>query len=106
LRSLLWVAPLTLLIWIYAEREQQIPGTARFQIAIKSADPTQVASVANANDQNVTATLKGPKARLDEAKERLDPRSSSGPVQILIDGNRAPGQYQIDILAQIQKDLR
>jgi hypothetical protein len=106
LRSLLWVAPLTLLIWIYAEREQQIPGTARFQIAIKSADPAQVASFANANDQNVTATLKGPKARLDEAKEKLDPRSSAGPVQILIDGNRPPGQYQIDILSQIQKDFR
>jgi len=106
LRSLLWVAPLTLLIWIYAEREQQSTNTARFQIVIKSADPTQVATFANSNDQNVTATLKGPKARLDEAKERLDPRSSAGPVQVVIDGNRPPGQYQIDILSQIQKDFR
>src|SRR5688500_925653 len=41
LRALAWVAPLTLLIWIYAEREQQLPGTARFQIVVKSADPNQ-----------------------------------------------------------------
>ena len=106
LRSLLWVAPLTLLIWIYAEREQQIPGTARFQIAVKSADPTQVAAFTSLTDQNVMATLKGPKARLDEATEKLDPRSGAAAVQIVIDGNRPPGQYEVDILAQIQKDSR
>jgi hypothetical protein len=106
LRSLLWVAPLTLLIWIYAEREQQASGTARFQIVVKSADPTQVATFVSPTDQNVMATLKGPKARLDEVTEKLDPRSNSGAVQILVDGNRPPGQYEVDILAQIQKDFR
>ena len=106
LRALAWVAPLTLLIWIYAEREQQVPGTARFQIAVRSADPTQVAGFVNPSDQNVMANLKGPKARLDKALEQLDPRSGGGPVVILIDGNRPPNQYEIDILAQIQKDHR
>src|SRR4051794_11500101 len=106
LRSLLWVAPLTLLIWIYAEREQQASGTARFQIVVKSADPTQIATFMSSTDQNVMATLKGPKARLDEATEKLDPRSNSGAVQILVDGNRPPGQYEVDILAQIQRDYR
>jgi hypothetical protein len=105
-RALAWVAPLTLLIWIYAEREQQAPGTARFQIILKSADPTQVATFISAGEQNVMANLKGPKARLDEAMEKLDPRSGGGPVQIVIEGNRPPGQYEIDILAQIQKDSR
>ena len=105
-RSLLWVAPLTLLIWIYAEREQQLTDTARFQIVVKSADPTQVASFLSASDQNVMANLKGPKARLGKAKEMLDPRSGVGPVQIVIDGNRTANQYEIDILAQIQKDFR
>src|SRR3954464_11454986 len=50
LRSLLWVAPLTLLIWIYAEREQQASGTARFQIVVKSADPTQIATFMSSTD--------------------------------------------------------
>jgi hypothetical protein len=105
-RSLAWVAPLTLLIWIYAEREQQLTDTARFQIVVKSADPTQVASLVNASDQNVVANIKGPKARLGRAKEQLDPRGGSGPVQIIIEGNRPPNQYDIDIAAQVQKDLR
>lgn len=105
LRALMWVAPLTLLIWIYAEREQQAVRTAQFQIVVKSADPTQVASLTSVSDQNVRAILKGPRARLEAATEKLDPRSNSA-VQIIIDGNRAPGQYEVDILAQIQKDNR
>lgn len=106
LRALAWVAPLTLLIWIYAEREQQAISPARFQIVVKSADPTQVATFVTPSDQNVTATLKGPKARLAAVTEKLDPRSNAGAVHIAIDGNRTPGQYEIDILAQIQKDYR
>lgn len=106
LRALVWVVPLTLLIWIYAEREQRADGTARFQIVVKSVDPTQVAQFVAIDDQDVRANLKGPKARLAAALEKLDPRSNTGPVQIVIDGNREPGQYEIDILAQIQKDYR
>ena len=106
LRALLWVAPLTLLIWIYAEREQQETDLARFQIVVQSADPTQVATFVNLNDQNVNAPVKGPRVRLKEALEKLDPRTGTGPVQVVIDGNRRPGQYEVDILAQIQKDDR
>lgn len=106
LRSLAWVLPLTLLIWIYAEREQQADGMARFQIVVRSADPTQVATIVNGSDQNVTAPVKGPRVRLKEALDKLDPRSGAGPVTIVIDGNRTPGQYEVDILAQIQKDYR
>jgi hypothetical protein len=106
LKALAWVAPLTLLIWIYAEREQQVPGTSRIKIVIKSADPTQVARFVNAGDDTVTATLRGPKARLDEARDKLDPRSGEGPVQIVIDGNRSPGVHEIDIVSQIEKDHR
>ena len=104
LKALLWVAPLTLLIWIYAERQQQVPGTSRIKIVIKSEDETQVARIVG--DDTITATLRGPKARLDEARDKLDPRSGEGPVQIVIDGNRSPGVHEIDIVAQIEKDYR
>ena len=106
LKSLLWVAPLTLLIWIYAEREQQVDDSARFPIVLKSANPDQVVRFVTPGDETVTANLRGPKARLMRAKERLDPRSGAGAVEILIDGNRAPGQHDVDILASIEKDSR
>lgn len=106
LRALAWVAPLTLLIWIYAEREQQLRAPARFQITVRSADRNQVASFVGNFDQNVLANLKGPKARLDKALKLLDPSSGGEPVAIVIEGSRRPNQYEIDILAQIQKDPR
>ena len=106
LRALAWVAPLTLLIWIYAEREQQLSSPSQFQIVVKTTDRNQIASFVNGSDQNVAATLKGPKARVDKAIDLLDPRAGGGPVVIVIDGNRPPNQYEIDILAHIEKDQR
>jgi hypothetical protein len=106
LKALMWVAPLTLLIWIYAEREQQILEPARFPIVLKSANPSQVVRFVSAGDDTVTADLRGPKARLAQAKEKLDPGSGGGAVQILIDGNRGPGQHDVDLLGQIEKDPR
>jgi hypothetical protein len=41
-----------------------------------------------------------------QAKEKLDPRSGGGAVQILIDGTRGPGQHDVDILGELEKDSR
>ena len=47
LRSLLWVAPLTVLIWIYAEREQIITTDTPLYIPIQvvSTDPDRVVTL-------------------------------------------------------------
>ncbi len=96
LKSLAWVAPLTMLIWIYAEREQL--ATVQNQtipISIKSADPKLIVTV-NADDQNITAELSGPRVSVDKVTEalKLIPRSEQG-VLIEISGAYAPGSYQI-----------
>src|SRR3954470_2449441 len=67
LKSLLWVAPLTLLIWIYAEREQQKDQPAQFQVEVRSGTPGQVARLADQSGSQVamvSAMLRGPKGRL------------------------------------------
>jgi hypothetical protein len=104
LKSLAWVAPLTLLVWIYAERAQQDDGTTTVQVDVKSADPGRIARLVS-RDRTVTAILKGPKAGLDEAARRFDVRVGM-PVQVFVEGNRPPGTYEIDVLAQVQKDQR
>src|SRR5213595_2181335 len=47
LRSLIWVAPLTVLIWIYAEREQIIttPTPLYIPIQVVSTDPDRVVTL-------------------------------------------------------------
>jgi len=71
LRSLIWVAPLTVLIWIYAEREQVEPATAQFPIEIRSGAPGQVAHLADSRGGTVLATIRGPKAKVSQAVEAL-----------------------------------
>src|SRR4051794_13162755 len=39
LKQLMWVAPLTILIWIYAEREQQVDGDVRVTVEVHAGDP-------------------------------------------------------------------
>src|SRR6478609_9248925 len=68
LRSLIWVAPLTVLIWIYAEREQVEPASATFPIEVRSGSPgQQVARLADSRGSTVLATIRGPKAKVSQA---------------------------------------
>ena len=58
-KTLLWLAPLTGLIWIYAEREQvvSLPGQA-ITVGVRSNDPNTFVRLAS--DPRVTVRLSGP----------------------------------------------
>lgn len=106
LKSLVWVAPLTLLIWIYAEREQQDDPRAQFQVEVRSGSPGQVVRLADESGRpaaTVTARLRGPKAAVGVAVENL---RAGAPVQVVIEGARQPGLHDIDILQLIERDPR
>jgi hypothetical protein len=106
LKSLVWVAPLTLLIWIYAEREQQKDQAATFQVEVRSGSPNQVARMADqggAQAATVSAVLHGPKARLGEVMDSL---RAGVPIQVTIDAGRQPGLHDVEILQLIQRDPR
>src|SRR2546428_2295804 len=103
LRSLVWVAPLTVLIWIYAEREQVNRQTVRIQEEVRSCAPGQVAPLADSRGGTVSATIRGPKARVGQAVEALQ---AGVPVQIFIGGGRQPGDHDVEIPALIERDPR
>jgi hypothetical protein len=103
LRSLVWVAPLTVLIWIYAEREQVHKESALFSIEVRSGAPLQVARLADARGPMVTATISGPKAKVGLAVESLQ---SGVPVQVFIGGGRQPGLHDVEVLPLIEHDPR
>ena len=106
LKSLLWVAPLTLLVWIYAEREQQKDQTAQFQVEVRSGAAGQVARIwdpAGVQTATVTVVLHGPKARLSEVSDSL---RANSPVPILIDGGRQPGYHDVEIQSLLERDPR
>ena len=70
-KTFLWVAPLTALIWIYAERAQIAPLEQRVQIAVKSASSDRVATLLAPVDRSVILDLRAPRASLDAIRERL-----------------------------------
>ena len=45
LKTFMWVAPLTILIWVYAEREQVVQKEVTLPIAVKSTDPKLIVSL-------------------------------------------------------------
>jgi len=72
-KSMAWVIPLTLLIWIYAEREQvKSEPNVKVQIEVpSSSSPNQAVTLLNPQDHTVIVTLSGPQFKVDNVKEGL-----------------------------------
>jgi hypothetical protein len=101
IKTALWVVPITLLIWFYAEREQ---NTKEFNfpcvIKVRCSDPNLIATIIYPPDQMVTATLSGPQARLDTVKSLLTGGSSPSPVEIVIP-SQTPGTVDLPAAASM-----
>src|SRR5687768_17272099 len=92
-KTFLWVAPLTALIWIYAERAQIAPLEQRIQIAVKSASSDRVATLLAPIDRFVTLDLRAPRASLDAIRDRL---TNTHRLEIIIPDEIGPA-FQGDI---------
>ena len=103
LRSLAWVVPLTVLIWVYAEREQvATQSNFGFNVDVRSTDPSRIVTLKSPSGGIVHADLRGPQGGIDDVKKWLD----SGPVVIDVDRNLSPGethQINADILNNQQR---
>jgi hypothetical protein len=100
LRSLLWVAPLTLLIWIYAEREQVVPlKGVPVALDTRSNEVGRVVRLLSPAGGTVSLELEGPQAELEQVKDWLE--STSVPIEV--DRNLGPGEHQFPIAAQLNR---
>ena len=95
LKSFFWVAPLTVLIWIYAEREQLITVKAfAIPVEVKSSDPRQTVTILSPASRMIEADLRGPRARLDRVRDEFAARGEE-PARIEIDRNIGLGRQLI-----------
>jgi hypothetical protein len=97
LKTLAWVVPLTLLIWVYAEREQLYKEpTVPIPINVVIGDPNRIVTLLHPSDKMILADLEGPRARIDGVRNEF---SRGGGVESLeIDINRlqlAPGRHEL-----------
>jgi hypothetical protein len=99
LKNLVWVAPLTLLIWVYAEREQTVTlPPITFPIEVRTTDHNKLVTLRKPQDKNIVVELSGPRARLDRVRELLQPKPDTTPVEIFVDPRMSePGQELLTI---------
>lgn len=103
-KSLLWVVPLTVLIWIYAEREQV---TTLPNVTINVAPPVGVqgrllAHFAPGTIHTIHAELKGPQSSAEEAKEILEANT----ITLDLERDLTPGDHTIVIADVLNRDAR
>jgi hypothetical protein len=102
LRTLVWVAPLTLLIWVYAEREQTVTVPAPpFPIEVKTAAPNRLVKLRGPADGNLVAEFSGPRAKIDKVKELLLPKPDGAAIQIFIDPQLSEGPQELLAVSQL-----
>lgn len=93
LKAFLWVAPLTILIWIYAEREQ-LATQKNFPIPVevRSSDPRQIIEIQYPSEGTVRADLVGPRAQLDRVREEFARSDARARIEM---GSVQPGVHQV-----------
>ncbi|HEY2584697.1 MAG TPA: hypothetical protein VGI81_02905 [Tepidisphaeraceae bacterium] len=95
LKSLAWVAPLTLLIWVYAERQQDFKTKVPVAIAVRGGDPTRVVKLAELSNNTIHIELEGPQSGVEKVKDWLQ----AATIPIDVPGGLTPGEHPIALLA-------
>jgi len=100
LKSLLWVAPLTILIWAYAEREQvvTIPNVT-INVRAPGNDAGREIRLAPGSNSTIHAELRGPQAELERVKDWLE----STTIPLEVDHNIVQGEHPIPIVDQLNR---
>lgn len=103
--TLLWVVPTTLLIWVYAEREQQAvkPGV-RVIATVVDPEPNRIVRLIQPANGLLTLELTGPRSNLDAVAEQLSGTNGSavineksGEITLSVGPGLTPGkEYELD----------
>lgn len=90
--TLVWVVPITILIWVWALREQSSELEFVQTFNVSSAEPNYAVSVVGPSQ--VRLRIEGPSVRLAETKNRME----SVPLNLVLAPTFQPGEYDVDVL--------
>lgn len=103
LKQLAWVAPLTVLIWVYAERRQQYRDTVTFNVVARSSSQNVHVTVAEPADGIVQAVLQGARSRIEEVETTV---GAQAPVVIDVPVDAKPGVTTFNVAEILDRDPR
>jgi hypothetical protein len=74
LKTLLWLAPLSIIIWIYADRQLKppLPQSVSMFVAVRSSDPSHVVTLVDPANRKVRAEIDGPNSSLEPLVKDLE----------------------------------
>jgi hypothetical protein len=102
MKTLLTVAPLTILVWIYAEQQQLVTDKDTLVVALQSADPVhRSVTLINPSDGTIQVTLQGSEIGIDRVKAELRQTIMSKPLPVDVPAGLAPGRQQLVALDEI-----
>ena len=105
LSTLLIVVPLTLLIWIYAERAQDVKDTAEITPRVAMTEPTLIATVVSPPSGALALDLESPKALIDQLKKQLAERAMDNSLTLTLPPALTHvGQQNVDIANTLNND--
>jgi len=103
-RTMVWVAPLTILIWVYAEREQiSTVSDVPLQLQVHANGAKQVASIAVPQDRSVVLTLEGPRVRLDTLRDQFSTGGRAAQITIELPTDTGTGPITRGIADELNK---
>ena len=91
-RTIVWALPLTVLIWIYAEREQVTSKQCFFSIEVRMTDSNKIVNLKYPGDPNIAVTLTGPNNVVEQIK------NDHTPIQITLPANAKIGDNTFNFL--------
>jgi hypothetical protein len=97
-KTLLWAAPLTVMIWIYAERDgvDTVKGY-NLVIGLRNNDLShRVLRLESPKDGRIRVDLTGPRALMESVQKKLS-NATEPLVRIDVDSNLSPGPHSISI---------
>jgi hypothetical protein len=103
LKTLAWVIPITLVVWIYAEREQVVTPPPVSSVPIQIApDPIRYTEFAGNPDPTVSLKLTGPQQAFDRVRQQLSAIPS--PLKIDLSNIQTGMNIPVTVLDRIQNN--
>ena len=102
LKTLLTVAPLTILVWVYAEQQQLVTDRETLCISLRSVDPVhQAVTLLSPADGTIQVTLQGSQVGIDRIKVDLRKTIMSEPLDIQVPAGLPTGRQELITLDKI-----
>ena len=104
LKTFLIAAPLTILIWIYAEQQQLVPGKdLPLRISVVSADPAnRMVELVSPPDGEIHVTVEGSQSGIDQVRDLMQQTLIDKPLQLEIGGAAVSGPTRLTLVTMDQ----